>query len=52
MQPGNVVKLKSGGARMTIVKSVGTELWSCVWWVTKDEKFEERIFPTAALELA
>jgi Uncharacterized small protein (DUF2158). len=52
MQPGDVVRLKSGGAAMTIERQVDGNSVICVWWSQKEEKFESRTFFLVALEKA
>ena len=54
MQIGDVVKLKSGSAEMTVETLWDSQKkeWRCVWWVKKEEKFEARVFSEGALEPA
>jgi uncharacterized protein YodC (DUF2158 family) len=52
MQPGDVVKLKSGGAQMTIESRTHDTRWNCVWWNRQTEKYEERMFHEQALRIA
>lgn len=52
MKIGDVVKLKSGGATMTIEADMGSQKWMCVWWVAKDESFHHRSFHQDTLVLA
>ena len=46
-QPGDVVKLKSGGEKMT-VESISDDLVDCVWFI--DKKIERMSFEPAALK--
>ncbi len=46
-QPGDVVKLQSGGEKMT-VESLGDGLVDCVWFV--DKKVQRMSFEPAALK--
>ena len=48
-EPGDVVQLKSGGAKMT-VKSVNGDDVDCRWH-DKQDKVVEYVFPKAMLEL-
>ena len=52
MQIGDIVKLKSGGAAMTVeaVWEPQKDTWSCVWWSPTQEKYESRVFPASALK--
>lgn len=50
MNIGDVVKLKSGGAQMTVARKINEEEWECVWWVVKDEEFKARIFNSKTLQ--
>lgn len=52
MQPGDVVRLKSGGHKMTVERKIDQGQWYCVWWVAKEEKYEGRGFYEATLEPA
>lgn len=46
---GEVVKLKSGGLKMTVCEVDGNNI-TCSW--TQDKKVESSTFPSAALEIA
>lgn len=51
MQPGDVVKLKSGSAPMTIEERLDRGRLACVWYSAEREIFESRNFEEAALEV-
>lgn len=52
MKPGDVVRLKSGGAKMTIESRHDQGQWYCVWWSPKEENYEGRVFQETSLEQA
>lgn len=53
MKPGDVVRLKSGGADMTIEQLWDRSIpsWTCTWWVPSTQKYESKAFPEDTLEL-
>ena len=51
MQPGDVVKLKSGSTPMTIARANDRQEWVCIWYVNATETFETKVFPEAVLEV-
>lgn len=55
IEEGSVVRLKSGGKRMTVseawVEEGGTELARCIW-MADDDTMQEHVVPVATLELS
>lgn len=50
MNVGDVVRLKSGGPRMTVVSRSNDGSLFCGWYSQKDEDFKFREFEAQALE--
>lgn len=49
-EPGDQVRLKSGGPEMTVEEvSEGGETLTCVWWVEKKGVFERRHFNSSVV---
>jgi uncharacterized protein YodC (DUF2158 family) len=54
MEPGTVVKLKSGGPNMTAgSKTTDGNEWFCQWFITEGtiHSYSEGYFPEATLEV-
>jgi uncharacterized protein YodC (DUF2158 family) len=49
LKPGDVVRLKSGGPRMTIRDAADSGLWLCDWF--EGGKHEQDVFTEAQLKL-
>lgn len=48
-QAGDVVKLKSGGTKMTISHQTSSDSYFCVWF-TKNEEYHSEVFKVATLQ--
>jgi uncharacterized protein YodC (DUF2158 family) len=53
MEPGTVVKLKSGGPNMTAGSKTTDGKWYCQWFITEGtiHSYSEGYFPEATLEV-
>lgn len=50
MKVGDIVRLRSGGPRMTVEKEGAKGFWTCVWWDPAKSEYKRDGFPEALLE--
>jgi uncharacterized protein YodC (DUF2158 family) len=49
-KPGDLVRLKSGGPKMTVQKDAGSNQWECSWF-DRNGKLQKGSFVFEALEI-
>jgi uncharacterized protein YodC (DUF2158 family) len=49
-EPGQIVRLKSGGPKMTIKSQDGKEVWACQWF-DRNGKLQNDSFPEDMLDI-